>query len=120
MSDPVTVTYDVVGKPKVTLTSSDLFFEAVIEVDGLEPQRLTTAEERAIGVKLLDPPTVVVRKRRLASDSHRALITAAKRAVTGSATSTMGDTGGPAGLLFTHVRVAMAIRGALRMLDEDI
>jgi hypothetical protein len=120
MSEPVTVTYDVIGRPKTTVTSSDLFFEAVIEVDGLDAQRDTTAEERALGVRSLTPPRVIVRKRRAAKDSHRALITAAQRAVVGAATSTTGENGGPSGLLFTHVRVAMAIRAALRMLKEDI
>jgi hypothetical protein len=55
-----------------------------------------------------------------ARKSHRLLIDACQRAVTASATSTLGDTGGPGGLLMTHFRVARGVRAALRLLGEDI
>jgi hypothetical protein len=108
-----TVVYDSVGSPRVTLSKTGDTFDCILEVDGLEPDRDTTAEERAFGIRSLNPPTVRAR-------TLRALIDAAVRAVQASATSTAGETGGPGGLLMTHYRVARAVRTALRLLDEDI
>lgn len=118
MSD--TVVYDETWTPKVTLTRGDDYFEAVVEVTELDPQRYLSADERFAGIRDLDPPTVRVPILRRRRDSHRRLIDSAQRAVTAATTSTLGSTGGPAALLFTHFRVALGIRGALRMLDEDI
>lgn len=116
-----TVVYDGATGPKVTLTRTDAGgFECVLEVDGLEPQRATTAEERAVGITSLDPPTVMISPRPTAAKTHRALIDASFRAVSASATSTTGETGGVGGLLMTCLRVTMAVRHALRMLDEEI
>lgn len=117
-----TVVYDAKDAPKVTLTKDDAGgFTAVIEVEGLEPQRSTTAEERVAGITSLDPPTITVRKLATAYSTHRALIDASWRAVSASATSTLGgDTGGPGGLICTCIRVTAAVRHALRMLDEDV
>lgn len=116
-----TVVYDAVDAPKVTLTRTDtLGFECIIEVAGLEPERTTTAEERAAGITSLDPPTIAVRAQADRSKTHRALLDACWRAVSASATSTTGDTGGPGGLAMTNYRVTAAVRHALRMLDESI
>lgn len=116
-----TVTVDETGLPRVTLSLDGEFYRAVLEVEGLDPQRGTTAEERAIGVQSLNPPTIRVRKRRRAADTHRALIDAAFRAVSVSATSTLdGDNGGPGGLLMTYLRVSRGMRQAIRALGEDI
>jgi hypothetical protein len=115
-----TVTYDGSGLPTTTLTDDGTAFEAVLELDGLDPQRGTTAEERARGISSLNPPTVRVRKRVVAADAHRALIDAAKLAVEAAVVSTNGDTGGPADLLMCRFKVAVAVRGALRLLGEEI
>lgn len=117
-----TVVYDTSFAPKVTLTKDDAGgFTAVIEVEGLDPQRGTSADERAMGITSLDPPTVTVSARASAYSTHRALIDASWRAVSASATSTLGgDTGGPAGLICTCLRVTAAVRHALRLLEEEI
>ncbi len=116
-----TVTYDGVDAPKITLTREDSGgFTAIIEIEGLAPQRDVTSEERSVGVTSLDPPTVAVGKLSTDYRTHRALIDAAWRAVSASATSTLGDTGGPIGLICTCMRVTSAVRFALRLLDEDV
>jgi len=115
------VVYDASTGPKVTLTRTDAGgFQCVLEVDGLEPQRATTAEERAVGITSLDPPTVVIAPQATSAKTHRALIDASWRAVSASATSTTGETGGVAGLLMTCLRVTMSVRHALRLLEEEI
>ena len=108
----VTVVYDAVHSPKVTLTKTGTVYEAVIEVEGLEPQRGTSADERRAGIRSLNPPTVRATK-------TRKLIDAACRAVAASATSTTGETGGPGGLLMTYYLTARAVKEAIRLLDED-
>lgn len=116
-----TVTYDGVDAPRVVLTKEDSGgFSATIEVEGLATQRDVTSEERAVGVTSLDPPTVAVGKLSTDYRTHRALIDAAWRAVSASATSTLGDTGGPVALICTCMRVTAAVRQALRLLDEEI
>lgn len=116
-----TVVYDSTILPKVTLTRTTAGgFECVLEVDGLEPQRATTAEERAAGITSLDPPTVSISAKKTPGKTHRALLDASWRAVSASATSTTGETGGPGGLAMTCLRVTMAVRHALRALDEGI
>jgi hypothetical protein len=116
-----TVVYDAVDAPKVTLTRTDeLGFVCIIELDGLAPQRSTTPEERAAGITSFDPPTIVVRAQTDRAKAHRALLDASWRAVSASATSTTGETGGPGGLAMTCYRITAAVRHALRMLDEDI
>lgn len=116
------VIYDGVDAPKITLTKDDVGgYTAIIEIEGLEPQRDTTAEERAAGIDSLDPPSISVGKRSTEAKTHRALLDASWRAVSASATSTLGgDTGGPVGLVMTCLRVTAAVRHALRMLDEDV
>ncbi|MFO7179584.1 MAG: hypothetical protein DIU78_012880 [Pseudomonadota bacterium] len=107
-----TVTYDAPHSPRVTLTKDGSVYTAVIEVEGLDPQRDTSADERRVGVRSLNPPTV-------RATSSRRLIDAACRAVAASATSTLGETGGPGGLAMTHWLVTRAVKEALRLLGED-
>ena len=114
------VVYDTDGLPRITLTIEPGYFQAVLEVEGLDPQRSTTEEERRVGIQSLNPPTVRVRAQTVRSKSHRALIDASCRAVASSAASTLGDNGGPGGLLLTYYRVARGLREALRQLGEDI
>lgn len=116
-----TVTYDPAWGPTVTLTvRDDGGVDAVVDVDGLEPQRDTTVEERAAGITSLDPPTVSVAAASTRYDTQRAVLDASWRAVCASATSTLGDSGGPAAMLLTCLRVTMAVRHALRLAGEDI
>lgn len=114
-----TVVYNTDGRPKVTLTrDDDDGLEAIIEVDGLEPTRDTTAEERAVGITSLDPPTVSVRDRSDRAEVLRALIDGGNRAVNASATSTLGETGGAYGMACSCYRVSSAIKAAIRMLSD--
>lgn len=116
-----TVVYDAVDAPKVTLTLTDAQgLNCTIEVEGLAPQRSTTAEEQAAGISSLDPPTIAVRAQPTRAATHRRLLDAATRAVSASAASTTGETGGPGALALTCYRVTAAVRHALRMLDESI
>lgn len=107
-----TVVYDATHSPRVTLTKDGTVYTAVIEVEGLNPQRGTNGDERRLGIRSLNPPTV-------RATTQRKLIDAACRAVAGSATSTLGDTGGPGGLLMTHFLVTRAVKMAIRGLGED-
>jgi len=115
-----TVTFDSAISPTVTLTLENDVYRAVIDVEGLDPQRAVSAEESFLGIVSLNPPTVRVKARRSSLDTWRDLIDLAQRAVTAAATSTTGETGGPAGILLTYFRVAFGMRGALRLLGEDI
>jgi hypothetical protein len=107
-----TVTYDAVWSPKVTLTKDGNVYSAVIEVEGLDPQRETSAEERRAGISSLNPPTV-------RATSARRLIDAACRAVAASATSTTGESGGPGGLAMSYFLTARSVKQAIRLLGED-
>ncbi len=121
MTEAAEVTYSPAWGPMVTLTrSADGSYRAVLQVDGLAPQRGVTASEAIAGIESLDPPTVRVQYRRVARDAWRELIRLAGRAVAASCTSTTGDTGGIRAVLMTHFRVALAMRGALRRIDEEI
>jgi hypothetical protein len=93
--------------PKVTLTSNGGVFTAVLEVADIDPGRLPSAEETALGVLSLAPPTVVARE-------VRALIDGCQRAVQAAISSTTGDTGGPSGIRMVYLRTALAVREALR------
>ena len=109
----VTVVYDAPHSPRVTLTKDGRVYSAVIEVEGLDPQRGTNGDERRLGIRSLNPPTV-------RATTHRKLIDAACRAVASSATSTLdGDNGGPGGLAMTHFLVTRAVKMAIRALGED-
>lgn len=115
-----TVIYDADDAPRVTLTLTDeLGYECVVEIDGLEPTRSATAEERAAGIVSLEPPTVHVAARASRYDTHRALLDASWRAVSASATSTTGVTGGPAELVMVCWRVTAAVRHAVRVLAAE-
>lgn len=116
-----TVTVDVPYLPAVELTvEDDGRINATIEVDGIEPTRGTTAEERAAGITSLDPPTISVRPMATRARTHRAAIDAAFRALSSAVHATDGATGGPGGLLMLYLRTSMAIRKALRLAGESI
>ena len=110
-----TVVYDSPGAPRVTLSRTERgALEAIIEVEGLAPQRTTSAEERFAGILSLDPPTVRARPRRNVRQVHRTLVELACRAVSSAATSTTGATGGPGAIICTYMRVAYALPNASR------
>lgn len=108
--------------PKVTLTIDDDTgdMSAVVELEGLDPTRDTTADERAQGVTSLDPPTVSVRQRANTYDTHRALIDGAIAAVSGAADATDDAPGGIGPFILLAFRVSTAVRKALREAGEEI
>lgn len=108
-----TVIYDTGTTPRVTLSLESGVYTAVLEVEGLDPQRGTTAEERSEGISSLDPPTV-------SADNYRDLIDRAQRAVGSSIESTLGENGGAGEITMVYYRVAKGVRQAIRLLGEDI
>ncbi len=130
--DDGSTVYDSVATPKITISrDADGFLHAVIEVDGLEPQRGTTPEERLDGISSLDPPTVD-------AVDERALIDLSVRAVQAAVTSTVGlavdlqkEPGegvsaavgaqvGPGAVLTSGQRTASGMRNALRSIGVAI
>ena len=107
--------------PKLTLSRDDFGgFDAVIEIGALDPQRGTTVEERFAGIRSLNPPTVRISPKRTREATMRALIDTCCLAVGVAATSSAGNSGGPAGLLLTYFRVVLVVRRGLRLLKENI
>lgn len=116
-----TAVYEGKYSPRVTISRDTTgALSCVIDVDDLEPQRTVNSDERLKGILSLDPPSVRVKARRSRTQTHRDLISAACRAVTASATSTTGSTGGIGAILMTHMHVAWAVRAALRKIGEEI
>lgn len=116
-----TVTVDLAYLPTVELTvADDGRISATIEVDGLEPSRETTAEERTAGITSLDPPTISVRPLSTRAKTHRSAIDAACRAVASSAQASVEDEIGPGELAMLYYRTATAMRRALRLAAEEI
>lgn len=116
-----TTTYDVNGFPAVTLTRDvDGGLLAVVDITGLEPTRTTTSEERTAGVTSLDPPTVAIAAKTDRAKTVRALIDGAVRAVWASAASTLGTAGGMGDLVVSGWRTSVAVKQALRAIDEDV
>lgn len=116
-----TTTYDVSGFPAVALTRDvDGGLVAVIEITGLEPTRDTTSEERSAGVTSLDPPTVAIAAKSDRAKTLRALVDGAVRAVWASASSTLDTTGGIGELVISGWRTSVAVKQALRAIDEDV
>jgi hypothetical protein len=115
-----TAVLDVSFLPKITIWESPSAMAIEVEVEGIEPQRTETAEERSVGIRSLAPPTVIAPKLKDPRKTHRRLIDGAVRATQCAVTSTLGgDTGGPVGLLYTAMRVSMAVRWALRRIGHD-
>lgn len=114
----MTVFWDNEATPRCRLTKDADLYQAVLAVEGLAPNRDPSLEERAIGILSLDPPTVSTMS--LASEGHRSLIDACQRAVQASVAASTGTRGTAAQMSFVYLRTAIAVRGALRMLDEDI
>ena len=109
----VTVVFDSPATPKVTLTLDGALYTAVLEVEDFSPDRLPSAEEQALGITSLDPPTVQ-------AYDLRALIDGSQRAVQAAASSTTGERGGPFGIAMTYLRTAIGVRAALRQLQSSL
>jgi len=117
-----TVVYDMPFTPRVTLTRTAAGgYRSVIEVTELNPTRATTAEERGAGIESLNPPTVRIEAYRAVGEGHRALIDTSIRAVLSAIRATSPDETPvhPADLLSAGFRVALGMRGALRLLDDE-
>lgn len=116
-----TISYAPNWGPDLELTvDDDGGISCTITLDEFEPTRDTNAEERSIGITSLDPPTVSVRARSTRYATHRAFIDACKLAVLAATEATDGESGGPAGMLMSNIRVGMAVRHALRLAGEDV
>jgi len=110
----MSATFDSIATPRVTVdVDAEGFYTAVVEIDGLNPNRYVSFEEKSLGITSLSPPTVT-------SDDIRALIDGCRRATLAAVTSTTGTRGGPGALLMLGLRTVMGVRAALRKLDEDI
>jgi hypothetical protein len=111
------VVYESDGCPKVTLARVAGVFDLVLEVEGLDPYRTTTAEERGVGISSLDPPTVQAK-------TLESLISSGSRAMQAAIFATPGEEEifmtSPGDLAMIHYRTSRAIRHALRLIDEDI
>jgi hypothetical protein len=108
-----TATFESIATPRVTISSELGLFTAVVEVDGLDPDRDVSIDEESLGIVSLEPPTVQAK-------THRDLIDGCQRAVQTAISSTTGERGGPAAMVMTALRVAIGVRGALRKLGEEI
>lgn len=118
-----TVVYDSVYTPRITLTRTEAGgFYAVVEVQDLNPLRTTTGEERGAGIESLNPPTVRIDSHRVTSEAHRQLIDMCCRAVLSSIRATFDETVAisPGEYAMAHLRTAIGVRNALRLLQEDI
>jgi hypothetical protein len=120
--DAASTVYERDYTPRVTLSRDATGkLTAVIEVEGVAPDRTPNAEERAAGITSLDPPTIVVRPLASRSATLRRLLDASWRAVAEAAKSTPEvETLTPADLSTIGYRVTSAVRAALRLIKEDV
>lgn len=108
-----TYTWDRSSFPRATVTFDGGVYEAVLDgVEGLNPQRSTSASERIRGLVSLDPPTA-------RSRDVDELVDLAVEAFDVAVASTLGDTGKPGDYLMVRYRAAVAVRGALEGLEVD-
>jgi hypothetical protein len=121
-----TATYDSPSTPRVTLTKGDDgSITAVIEVDGIVPDRTATLEEQGAGISSLSPPTVRVRDMVDRREMGQRLVRLACRATAAAVASTPDDPAderakGPGGLLMAHLRVTQGVLRALGKLGETV
>jgi len=107
-------TWDREGWPRATVTLDGGSFECVVDgIEGLAAQRTTSADERVRGILSLDPPTV---RSRVVDD----LIDLAVEAVDVAVVSTLGDNGTPGDNVMVRYKAAVAVRGALDLLEVDV
>lgn len=119
--EAATVVSDRPYAPKVTLerdTSGTL--TATLEIEGLDPQRDPNTEERAAGVVSFDPLRVFAADQTSRRAAILRLLSAAQRATFSAIASSNGATPQPAQLSAIAWRVSIAVRRALREMDENI
>lgn len=119
------VLYDHASAPltvlvRTTPRDGQASWTAALLIEGLDPQRAVSVEEKGLGIASLDPPVVSIAERGTPKATHQELLGLAARAVQSACTSTTGTTGGPGGLAMTYYRVTRALRHALRTLGEQI
>lgn len=109
-----TAVFETKGLPRATVTrEDDGSFSCVVDnIDGLAPGRTVSLEETAMGIQLLDPPTVV-------ADTAAELVDVAEHAVTEAVDATDREST-PAEYMMICLRTGMAVKGALRALEEDV
>lgn len=104
-------TFERTGTPRATVTRDGLDLTVVVDnIAGLSPNRAVSAEEAALGIESLNPPTATSR-------DPKTLIDLAELAVEQSAESSDRDLD-PGEFMLLRLRVTMAVAGALRMLTE--
>lgn len=100
-------TWDLENWPRATVTTDGGAYECVVDgIEGLNPQRTTSASERLRGILTLEPPTV-------RSRDVQELIDLALEAVDVAVASTLGNSGTPGEYLMVRYKTAVAVRGAL-------
>lgn len=100
-------TWDREHWPRATVGLDGGVYECVVDgIEGLNPQRTTSASERLRGILTLEPPTV-------RSRDVQELIDLALEAVDVAVASTLGDSGTPGEYLMVRYKAAVAVRGAL-------
>lgn len=108
-----TATWDRINWPRATVTLEGGAYTCVVDgIEGLEPERTTSADERVRGILSLDPPTV---RSRVLDD----LIDLAVEAVDVAVASSLGDAGSPGDNLMVRYKTSAAVRGALELLGVD-
>lgn len=109
-----TYVFERLGLPRATVTrEDDGSFRAVVDnIDGLAPIRTISTEEAALGILSLNPPTIV-------ADTALELVDAAEHAVAEAVDATDREST-PGEHLMITLRTGMAVKGALRALDEDV
>lgn len=106
--------FETKGTPRATVTREDdgSFRCVVDQIDGLAPTRTVSLEEAAMGILSLDPPTIV-------AETALELVDATEHAVAEAVDATDRESN-PAEHLMICLRTGMAVKGALRALDEDV
>src|SRR5690606_35588093 len=106
--------------PAVALTrDTDGALTAVLGVTGLAALRTPTAEETAAGISALDPVTAYVSDGGDRPAAIRRLVQSCCRGLAAATASTLGRDLLPAELSSLYARTSIAVRGALRAIEED-
>lgn len=102
------------GLPRATVTREDdgAFSCVVDQIDGLSPTRTVSTEETVLGITSLNPPTCVAATALELADLAEHMVAEAIDATDREST--------PAEWLMIHLKVGMAVKGALRALGEDV
>lgn len=114
-----TTTWDTTYTPKAVVSrDTDGALTVTLELEGLEPIRTPTSEENAAGISSFEPVTVTMTDGGDRPLAIRNLMKACGRGLTAAASSTRGGlTAVEMSMLW--LRTSIAVRGALRNIDED-